>query len=78
MVQCLAPGGQLLMEAFAPGQLAYNSGGPKDPSMLYAPSEIAKDFEDLRILENHELLIEMKEGSFHQGTATVLRFRGVK
>lgn len=78
MVQQLNPGGMLIMEAFAPGQLNYESGGPKDPDLLYAPSTIENDFEGLRILESYELVAEMNEGPFHQGPASVMRFRGVK
>ena len=78
MVKLLQPGGMLIMEAFTPGQLAYTSGGPKDPHMLYTPDDMAKDFEGLRIIENHEMVIELNEGSFHQGTANVMRLRGMK
>ena len=66
----------LIMEAFAPGQLNYDSGGPKDPGLLYAPSTIENDFKGIRILESNELIIELNEGSFHQGPASVMRFRG--
>ncbi len=68
----------LIMEAFAPRQLNYESGGPKDPGLLYAPSTIENDFEGLRIHESYELFIELNEGTFHQGLASVMRLRGVK
>ena len=73
IIAWLKPGGTLIIEAFNPTQLDRTSGGPKDISMLYTEDMLRKDFSSLNI----ELLLttteELNEGSFHQGTAELIR-----
>jgi len=78
LIECLAPGGLLLVEAFHKNQLRYSSGGPKDPEMLLTSEILANDFSELVILENQELKVELNEGTHHQGPAEVVRFLGRK
>ena len=44
MLGALKPGGILILEAFNPGQLAYTSGGPKNPELLYTAEMLRRDF----------------------------------
>lgn len=69
----LKPGGVLILEAFHPRQLQYQSGGPKQENMLYSADMLQQDFEGLKILLLEEREIVLDEGSFHQGAGYVTR-----
>jgi len=73
MLQSLRPGGVLLMEAFSPEQMDYQSGGPRDPAMLYSAVMLREDFVDGDIEEIAETLTSLDEGPYHQGPAAVTR-----
>lgn len=73
----LRPGGWLLLEAFHPQQLQYQSGGPKDAALLYTLEQLRADFDGLL----HEVLaqectVELDEGPGHHGPAHVVRWLG--
>lgn len=70
----LKPGGKIILEAFNPEQLNYNSGGPKDLDMLYSTDKLSKDFEGMKIELIETSTIVLDEGAFHQGDAAVIRF----
>lgn len=70
----LKPGGKIILEAFNPEQLNYNSGGPKDLDMLYSTDILSKDFEGMKIELIETSTIVLDEGAFHQGNAAVIRF----
>lgn len=74
----LKPVGELWLEAFAPGQLAFNSGGPKSEAMLYTPEILQEDFKTLQIRQCEIKRYELDEGPGHQGMGEVLRLRAVK
>mgnify|MGYP006443353275 CR=1 FL=1 len=75
----LKPTGELWLEAFAPRQLEFSSGGPKNAEMLYSPELMEQDFgEKLQIRQNTITQYELDEGPGHQGLGEVLRFRAVK
>jgi SAM-dependent methyltransferase len=71
--QSLKPDGILIFESFSKDQLKYNTGGPKDPALLHSISDLKTDFADLRIDVLEEKTIELKEGPFHSGPASVVR-----
>lgn len=73
VVRALAPGGLLVLEAFTPMQLQHDSGGPKQPDMLFTSSMLRKDFATLSELELDELATHLSEGRDHQGAAHVIR-----
>ncbi len=77
-VSWLKPGGKLILEAFNPLQLQNDSGGPKDPEMLYTEKMISEDFGSLKIEWLKTLQVELSEGDFHQGKADIIQFTGVK
>ncbi len=70
------PGGFLLLEAFAKEQLAFNSGGPKEASLLYDAPSICSDFPFLHLLSCEQKEVILDEGPFHQGRAALLRLTG--
>lgn len=73
LVKFLKPGGCLILEAFSKAQMGNNSGGPKNPDMLYSAAELRSDFAALKILEFHDVRIHLEEGPLHKGLADVIR-----
>ena len=83
LTNLLKTGGIVLFEAFSKNHLEYvkkdpNVGGPKEIDMLFSIDEIRSDFAGFEILELNESVIELKEGLFHNGTGSVIRFMGMK
>lgn len=76
--KALKSGGYMVMEAFAKEQINNNSGGPKDPSLLYDAPAICNDFQFLHMLFCGQKSIILNEGLFHQGKADVLQMIGQK
>ncbi|MHB1279313.1 MAG: class I SAM-dependent methyltransferase [Bacteroidia bacterium] len=79
----LRPGGILVFEAFSKNHLAYIAknekvGGPRELSLLFSIDELNTDFANFDIIELAEKEIELKEGDFHNGTGSVIRFVGRK
>jgi 2-polyprenyl-3-methyl-5-hydroxy-6-metoxy-1,4-benzoquinol methylase len=79
----LKKGGLIIFEAFSKKHVEYVKkneavGGPKDIDMLFSVEEIKSDFPNHDIIELTEKEIELKEGSFHNGTGSVIRFLGRK
>jgi 2-polyprenyl-3-methyl-5-hydroxy-6-metoxy-1,4-benzoquinol methylase len=79
----LRRGGTLIFEAFSKRHLDYlakneNVGGPKDIGSLFSVEEIRADFENYNIIELHETEIDLHEGLYHNGQASVIRFTGQK
>lgn len=72
----IKPGGFLVFEAFAKEQLGFDSGGPKDPALLYDAPSICQDFPFLHQLSCEQKEVILNEGPFHQGKAAVLRLIG--
>lgn len=79
----LRTGGVIIFEAFSKKHVDYIRkneavGGPKDIDMLFSIEEIRSDFPNYEIIELSEIEIELKEGLFHNGTGSVIRFMGKK
>jgi SAM-dependent methyltransferase len=72
-VKSLKPGGRIIIEVFSEKQLQYNSGGPKELTLLSTASGLARDFQALKIIYQKECEVELKEGPFHNGPAHVVR-----
>jgi SAM-dependent methyltransferase len=69
----LAPGGYLIMEVFSKNQLGRESGGPKDPDLLYSKDEVKGMFPSLDFIILEEAKVLLDEGVHHQGDAAVIR-----
>lgn len=69
--QGLRPGGVMVMELYHPDQLAFGTGGPKDPDLLSAPEDLLPLLDGFEILHAARLEREVVEGSFHTGRAAV-------
>lgn len=83
LLSFLRPGGYIILEAFSKRHIAFNSvneqvGGPKDIAMLYDIPELADDFRDCTHLEMYEAETDLREGIYHVGRASVVRYFGMK
>jgi 2-polyprenyl-3-methyl-5-hydroxy-6-metoxy-1,4-benzoquinol methylase len=78
MMAALKPEGIILLQAFSKEQLHLNSGGPKNPSMLYSIDQLESDFSGMEILTLEHTETELDEGHFHQGRASVVNYIGRK
>mgnify|MGYP000063577802 CR=1 FL=1 len=79
----LRKGGAIIFEAFSKKHLDYISrdekmGGPRDSASLFSIEEIKSDFANCEFTELEEKEIELREGAFHQGLGSVIRFVGRK
>ena len=79
----LAPGGNLILEAFSKNHIEYQQknpsvGGPKIQSQLYRASDLEADFKSSKMMLLQERAITLSEGDFHVGEASVIRMHGVK
>lgn len=75
----IKPGGFLLMEAYDTAQLKYESGGPKDPDMLFDLEDLDADFSDaFEWMHLTQLQREVSEGGYHTGMASVVQAFGIK
>jgi 2-polyprenyl-3-methyl-5-hydroxy-6-metoxy-1,4-benzoquinol methylase len=77
-VECLKPGGKLLIEVFEKDQLKYFSGGPKNIELLYSLEDIVDGFIDLNFLTFSKEIVLLNEGNHHSGEGAVIRFLGEK
>ena len=74
VVQCLKPGGIILLESYSKSQLTRNTGGPKDSDMLLITEDMVKEFPDCEVILCQEIEREIVEGEFHTGLASVVQF----
>jgi len=78
LIKHLKKGGLFVLQAFNKKQLPLNTGGPKDPEMLYTKECLKKDFKDLTILRLEEEKIFLDEGPRHHGWSENILFLGKK
>lgn len=81
--QYLQKDGLVILEAFSKKHIHYvlkneKVGGPRELEMLFSIDEIKSDFENYEIIELEKKEIELKEGLFHNGNGSVIRFVGRK
>ncbi|RMI27483.1 MAG: class I SAM-dependent methyltransferase [Calditrichaeota bacterium] len=78
LVEGLQPGGKIILECFSKEQLRFNSGGPRDPRLLYRLDDLREDFQELQEELAVQEIVELSEGPYHRGKASVVRFVGCK
>lgn len=69
--EALAPGGLVVLEAFAPGP--WRDCGPKSDEARYDPTTLEEDFGGLEILELMTGRAVLADGAGHRGEASVVR-----
>lgn len=72
-VEALAPGGVFVGEFYTPAQLAFGTGGPKDPALLPTLAELRADLCGLSLELGRELERDVIEGPGHTGRAAVVQ-----
>ncbi|MCX6175121.1 MAG: class I SAM-dependent methyltransferase [Ignavibacteriales bacterium] len=77
-IDSLKPGGKIILEVFEKDQIKYDSGGPKDETLLYSLENISEELIELCFEKFSKEIIILDEGKYHQGKASVIRFVGEK
>ena len=72
IVQCLKPGGTVVLQGYTPKQLEYRTGGPPIASHLYTPELLREAFRDCDILALEEYETVLAEGTGHKGQSAVI------
>ncbi len=83
MIGRIKTGGFFIIEAFSKAHRALNKlnpelGGPEDEELMYSIDNIKQDFSNYEILELNIEKVHLKEGLYHVGESSVLRFIGRK
>lgn len=78
LARALKPGGSIILEAFSTDQLQYQSGGPRNPLMLYNADLLSEDFSSLEIVLLEQKVVILEEGEHHTGEAAVIRLMATK
>jgi SAM-dependent methyltransferase len=73
VVAGLKPGGVFVLEAYTPAQIANNTGGPKDASLMPTAEMLRSELAGLVFDHIEEVEREVVEGSLHTGTAHVVQ-----
>lgn len=79
----LKKGGVIIFESFSKKHVDYVTknekvGGPRDVATLFSIEEIKADFSNYEFERLEEIEIELKEGLYHNGIGSVIRFVGRK
>ena len=74
----LKPGGVYIYEAFAPGQLKFNTGGPRTPELLANIEELKHELKGLTFLKAVERERYIEENRFDSGECAVVQLMAVK
>ncbi|WP_319480527.1 class I SAM-dependent methyltransferase [uncultured Draconibacterium sp.] len=74
----LKPGGTIILEGFSKEQINRNTGGPKDISFLFDEKELKNDFKNFSSITTHKSDLELDEGLYHRGLASIIRLKGIK
>lgn len=78
VVRALAPGGVFILEAYAPAQLGWRTGGPRDVSLLMTRDQLVEELAGLDFVVAQEVEREVVEGVLHTGRAAVVQVVGRK
>ena len=73
VVAGLKPGGVFVLEAYTPAQIANNTGGPKDVSLMPTVELLRSELAGLVFDHIEEVERDVVEGSLHTGTAHVVQ-----
>ena len=78
VVDGLRPGGVFIMEAYAPAQLNFGTGGPSSVELLVPLSELKNELAGLRLDHAVEVERDVIEGKLHTGRAAVIQIVATK
>ena len=69
----LRPGGVVILEAYTPAQLAFDTGGPKSPELLMTLVGLREELAGLEFVIGREIEREVIEGDGHKGRGAVVQ-----
>ncbi|MDO9093900.1 MAG: class I SAM-dependent methyltransferase [Rubrivivax sp.] len=72
IVDCLKPGGVLVLQGYTPKQLDYRTGGPPHASHLYTDAMLREAFASMDVTVLREYEAEVSEGSGHHGRSALI------
>ncbi len=72
LVDCLKPGGVLVLQGYTPKQLDYRTGGPPVLSHLYTEALLRDAFADMELLTLQAYEAEVHEGTGHRGQSALI------
>lgn len=78
IARALRPGGVFILEAYTPRQLAFNTGGPRNPDMLMTLEELKDELSPLTVEIGREVERQIEEGAFHAGTSATVQLVAVR
>lgn len=78
IIRGLKPNGVFIFEGFAPEQLQYNTGGPKDLDLLPKLVTLQEELGSLNWEISQDIERELSEGRYHNGKAAVIQMLGRK
>jgi SAM-dependent methyltransferase len=73
VVEGLAPGGVLVLEAYTPRQLECGTGGPPDATRMMTLGGLRRELDGLEWIVGRELEREVHEGRYHHGRSEVVQ-----
>lgn len=74
----LISGGVFILEAYSPAQLALNTGGPREPSLLMTLAELRSELAPLDFDVGREVQRDIHEGKLHDGPSATVQIVGVR
>lgn len=76
LTKFLKKGGKVILEGFSKEQLEYqekyHSGGPANYDLLFNKEILQKTFQNYEIYELEKKIVELREGNYHKGLASVI------
>jgi cyclopropane fatty-acyl-phospholipid synthase-like methyltransferase len=76
--EALKPGGMVILQGYRPEQLAYGTGGPKQPDNLYTEAMLREAFAGFAFPHLAARDVVLDEGSGHRGRSAVIDLVAVK
>lgn len=73
VVRGLVPGGVFILEAYTPAQLAFGTGGPKDPALCMTLAGLREELRGLEFDIGRECERDVIEGTGHTGRGAVVQ-----
>ena len=77
-VNGLRPGGVVIVEAYTPRQLQYQSGGPRQADLLVSLAMLREEFRGLIEIVGREVERQVVEGKYHSGLGAVVQYAARK
>ena len=78
VVRALRPGGVLILEAYTPDQLRFETGGPRSLDLLASLADLKSDLAGLHFDHAVEIERDVVEGQLHKGRAAVVQIVAVR